>query len=362
MTDPLARLAQIQIGIQDCRRATVPIFPRCRCCLRSCRAATARGSIRASTRKRNWSSDSAATSMSASGRAACIVRSTRATRQEAVRCRSRDLPGDRPARAAADRRLGAAEGEERDAPGLSAEHSQHADARNDARQPTRSSSTIRISSTRDWTGSTSVTRDGRAARREAVSAARRTAPCCDYAGGAPAKPGALKGRTPMKQYDVLPAGCASAAELACAASAARARCQARRPASTRSRACELKGKAPVNPQTLRVLLPKPQETTLSNGLRVALLEDHKLPTFSMQLIVRGGGLADPPTSAGSRWRPRRCCAKARRSAPAARSPSSSRRWARASWPGASPSSGESTVTVTGLSENVDADARRSPPM
>ena len=32
---------------------------------------------------------------------------------------------------------------------------------------------------------------------------------------------------------------------------------------------ELKGKAPVNPQTLRVRLPKPQEATLENGLAVA---------------------------------------------------------------------------------------------
>ena len=30
---------------------------------------------------------------------------------------------------------------------------------------------------------------------------------------------------------------------------------------------ELKGKAPVNPQTLRVQLPRPQEATLSNGSR-----------------------------------------------------------------------------------------------
>ena len=42
---------------------------------------------------------------------------------------------------------------------------------------------------------------------------------------------------------------------------------------------EIKGKVPVNPETLRVKLPRPQEGELSNGLRVYLLEDRSLPTF-----------------------------------------------------------------------------------
>ena len=61
---------------------------------------------------------------------------------------------------------------------------------------------------------------------------------------------------------------------------------------------ELKGTAPVNPQTLRVVLPRAQEATLSNGLRVALIEDHKLPTFSVQLLLTGGGLDDPGNQHG----------------------------------------------------------------
>src|SRR5687768_7481803 len=65
-------------------------------------------------------------------------------------------------------------------------------------------------------------------------------------------------------------------------------------AGASTKGVELKGKAPVNPQTLRVQLPKPQEAVLANGLRVSLLEDHKLPTISMQLWFNGGGLADPP--------------------------------------------------------------------
>ena len=54
----------------------------------------------------------------------------------------------------------------------------------------------------------------------------------------------------------------------------------------------LKGKAPVNKSVLRVKLPKAQETTLANGLRVVLLEDHKVPTYTMQMVVLSGGLAD----------------------------------------------------------------------
>jgi zinc protease len=61
---------------------------------------------------------------------------------------------------------------------------------------------------------------------------------------------------------------------------------------------QLKGKAPVNPQTLRVVLPRAQEATLSNGLRVALIEDHKLPTFTVQLLLTGGGLDDPENQHG----------------------------------------------------------------
>jgi zinc protease len=61
---------------------------------------------------------------------------------------------------------------------------------------------------------------------------------------------------------------------------------------------QLMGKAPVNPQTLRVVLPRAQEATLSNGLRVALIEDHKLPTFTVQLLLTGGGLDDPENQHG----------------------------------------------------------------
>ena len=55
----------------------------------------------------------------------------------------------------------------------------------------------------------------------------------------------------------------------------------------------IKGKAPVSKDILKVQLPKAQEATLKNGLRVVLLESHKIPTFSMQMVVLSGGLSDP---------------------------------------------------------------------
>lgn len=56
---------------------------------------------------------------------------------------------------------------------------------------------------------------------------------------------------------------------------------------------EIKGKAPVNKEILKVNLPKAQEATLSNGLRVILLENHRVPTFTMQMVILSGGLSDP---------------------------------------------------------------------
>jgi zinc protease len=64
------------------------------------------------------------------------------------------------------------------------------------------------------------------------------------------------------------------------------------PSSTKG--AVIKGKAPVNKTLLRVKLPKAQEATLKNGLHVVLLEsNHKLPIFSMEMVVMSGGLSDP---------------------------------------------------------------------
>jgi predicted Zn-dependent peptidase len=70
------------------------------------------------------------------------------------------------------------------------------------------------------------------------------------------------------------------------------------PAGQTSKGAVIKGRAPVNKDVLKVKLPKAQEATLPNGLRVVLLESHKVPTFTMQMVVLTGGLADKPDYRG----------------------------------------------------------------
>jgi predicted Zn-dependent peptidase len=117
---------------------------------------------------------------------------------------------------------------------------------------------------------------------------------------------------------------------------------------------ELKGKAPVNPQTLRVKLPKPQEATLENGLAVAVLEDHELPTFNLQLIIKGGGLVDPEGKRGIAM----ATAAMLREGTAKRSSRDIAEQLAALGSsfnaGASPSSGETAISISGLIENLDA--------
>ena len=60
----------------------------------------------------------------------------------------------------------------------------------------------------------------------------------------------------------------------------------------------IKGKAPVSKEILKVKLPRAEEATLSNGLRVVLLPSDKVPTFNMQLVVLSGGLSDKPDHRG----------------------------------------------------------------
>lgn len=61
---------------------------------------------------------------------------------------------------------------------------------------------------------------------------------------------------------------------------------------------QIKGKAPVNPTTLAPRLPRPKEATLANGLQIVLIEDHKLPTFTIRLVIDRGSIADPPGKSG----------------------------------------------------------------
>jgi zinc protease len=60
----------------------------------------------------------------------------------------------------------------------------------------------------------------------------------------------------------------------------------------------IKGKAPVNKDVLKIKLPKPYETKLSNGLQVLVLRNDELPTFNMRMVILSGGLADPQGEPG----------------------------------------------------------------
>lgn len=64
------------------------------------------------------------------------------------------------------------------------------------------------------------------------------------------------------------------------------------PAGQSTKGTEIKGKAPVNKNVLKVKLPRAEEASLPNGLRVVLLRSTKVPTFTMQMVVLSGGLSD----------------------------------------------------------------------
>jgi predicted Zn-dependent peptidase len=69
------------------------------------------------------------------------------------------------------------------------------------------------------------------------------------------------------------------------------------PSSTKG--AVIKGKAPVNKNVLKVKLPKAQEADLKNGLHVVVLEsNHRLPIFSMEMVVMSGGISDPSDMRG----------------------------------------------------------------
>jgi len=71
------------------------------------------------------------------------------------------------------------------------------------------------------------------------------------------------------------------------------------PGQDKPQAVVMKGKAPVSNQVLQIKLPRPHEAELSNGLHVMVLEDHRAPQITMQLIIRGaGGYFDPPDHLG----------------------------------------------------------------
>ena len=62
---------------------------------------------------------------------------------------------------------------------------------------------------------------------------------------------------------------------------------------------ERKNKAPVSSDVLHVKLPKAVESKLANGLTILVMEDHRLPTVTVRLVLQGAGaLNDPPDMPG----------------------------------------------------------------
>jgi zinc protease len=60
-----------------------------------------------------------------------------------------------------------------------------------------------------------------------------------------------------------------------------------------------KGKVPVSNDVLKIRLPRAAEADLPNGMHLIVLEDHRLPQISFQLIIPGaGGFFDPPEQPG----------------------------------------------------------------
>ncbi len=59
---------------------------------------------------------------------------------------------------------------------------------------------------------------------------------------------------------------------------------------------ERKNSAPISRDILRVVIPKPTEATLKNGLRVLILEDHRFPTVFVQLHIGGAGALFEPAA------------------------------------------------------------------
>jgi len=61
----------------------------------------------------------------------------------------------------------------------------------------------------------------------------------------------------------------------------------------------IKGKAPVARELLTIKFPKPKSFTLSNGVTVYVLEDHRFPAVRIRLIMRAGAIFEPKPGVAS---------------------------------------------------------------
>ncbi len=116
----------------------------------------------------------------------------------------------------------------------------------------------------------------------------------------------------------------------------------------------LKGKAPVSKEILKVTLPKAQEADLPNGVHLIVLEDHRAPLVTFQLIVDGaGGYYDPAAEPGLAGFTATLMREGTESKTSEQISEQLDRLAATVGVGASISSTFATVTGSGLSSNVD---------
>ncbi len=59
-----------------------------------------------------------------------------------------------------------------------------------------------------------------------------------------------------------------------------------------------KNLAPVSSDVLRVKLPRPVERKLKNGLRLLIVENHRVPSVTLDLVIAASPLNDPPGMPG----------------------------------------------------------------
>src|SRR5262249_19836342 len=57
-------------------------------------------------------------------------------------------------------------------------------------------------------------------------------------------------------------------------------------------------KAPVSKEVLRVKLPRPVERQLANGLKLLVVESHRVPRITMQIRMPAGDVRNPPDVPG----------------------------------------------------------------
>lgn len=118
---------------------------------------------------------------------------------------------------------------------------------------------------------------------------------------------------------------------------------------------ERKNRAPVSREILQVKLPKPIEAKLKNGLTVLILEDRRAPYVTMQLYLTGAGaLFEPPAMAGLAQATALMLTEGTRSRTSVQIAEEVDRLGAGLSGGAAFGSPEAVVSVSGLSDNIDA--------